>query len=152
MLTPLQRIQHLLSGVETGQVLLADTTMEPVFSPSPQGHPRVLAALQAGRPRRGGAARGGWERRRGPSQRPASPRSGLGDRPSKAGPRRPDAPSGRPLDPMFTFDVTLVAAITVSAPDEQDAREKITGALCDQPRYPGELARRRADSVHGAHG
>jgi type II secretory pathway pseudopilin PulG len=33
------------------------------------------------------------------------------------------------LDPMFTFDVTLVAAITVSAPDEQDAREKITGAL-----------------------
>jgi hypothetical protein len=39
MLTPLQRIQHLLSGVETGQVLLADTTMEPVFSQVPRDIP-----------------------------------------------------------------------------------------------------------------
>jgi hypothetical protein len=56
------------------------------------------------------------------------------------------------LDPMFTFDVTLVAAITVSAPMNKMPGKRSRGRLCDQPRYPGELARRRADSVHGAHG
>jgi hypothetical protein len=54
------------------------------------------------------------------------------------------------LDPMFTFDVTLVAAITVSAPDEQDAG-KITGALATNRAILG-AGPTRAISVHGAHG
>jgi hypothetical protein len=128
MLTPLQRIQHLLSGVETGQVLLADTTMEPVFSQVPRDIPVCWRRFswQA-------APWGRCARRLGATSRPkpatckplaqaleiALQKLGLGD------PTRLPAA----LDPMFTFDVTLVAAITVSAPDEQDAREKITGAL-----------------------
>ena len=128
MLTPLQRIQHLLSGVETGQVLLADTTMEPVFSQVPRDIPRVLAALQlAGRAVGALRAAAGSDVAAQASDLQALAQAleialqklGLGD------PTRLPAA----LDPMFTFDVTLVAAITVSAPDEQDAREKITGAL-----------------------
>jgi hypothetical protein len=151
MLTPLQRIQHLLSGVETAKFCWSDTTMEPVFSQVPRDIPVCWRRFSWQAAPSGALRAAAGSDVAAQSQRPASPRSGLGDRPSKAGPRRPDAPSGA-LDPMFTFDVTLVAAITVSAPDEQDAREKITGALATSPRYPGELARRRADSVHGAHG
>lgn len=128
MITSLQRIQHLLSAVEYGQVLLADPMMEEVVSEVRSDIPNLLAALQlAGRFL-------GALRATSPSQTATQAEDpediaqaleislqklGLGD-PA----RLPEA-----IDPMFTFDVTLVAAITVSAPDEKLAREKIAAAL-----------------------
>lgn len=128
MVTPLQRIQHLLSSIEGGQVLLADPMMEVVVSEVVEDIPNVLAALQlAGRAvgalrsvtQNGPAASAGELQGLAQALDISLQKLGLGSTAS--------LPAA--LEPMFTFDVTLVGAITVSAPDEQDAREKIAGAL-----------------------
>lgn len=139
MFTPLQRIQHLLSAVEGGQVLLADATMEAVFSKLPRDVPRVLAALQlAGRvvgalraaAASDGAAQASDLQAIAQALEISLQQLGLSD------------PTCLPtaLEPMFTFDVTFVAAVTVSAPDEQDARKKITGALATSRAILGNWA------------